>query len=356
MFARASQILSLSSDVRRRVLRVYAILLAFNVGAWVLTLLAARSYPLLLPAGVLAYTFGLRHAVDADHIAAIDNSTRKLIQQGDRPVGVGFFFSLGHSTIVVLLTALIAVSSAFVNQIPALRSVGSVVGTGASALFLLLIGAVNLIVFLDIYRMFRGISRGGAYDEQTLEDFLDQRGLLARFFRPAFRLIRRSWHLYPLGVLFGLGFDTATEVAVLGLAATSGAGHVPIGLILLLPVLFAAGMSLVDTTDGVMMLGAYGWAFVKPIRKLYYNLTITLISVIIAFVIGGIEALAVVGTELHLQGGVWTAASSLDFGELGVGIVGTLVLVWVGSTLFYRWKGYDRLPVQPRTLEGDRAA
>jgi len=335
---------------------VYGLLLVLNVGVWILTLLAARSYPLLLPAGVLAYTFGLRHASTPDHIAAIDNSTRKLMQQGERPVGVGFFFSLGHSTIVVLLTVLIAISSAVIDQMPELRSIGGVVGTSVSALFLLLIGLVNLVVFLDIYRMFRGISRGGAYDEQSLEDFLDQRGLLARFFRPAFRLIQRSWHLYPLGVLFGLGFDTATEVAVLGLAATSGAGHVPILLILLLPALFAAGMSLVDTTDGVMMLGAYGWAFVKPIRKLYYNLTITLVSVIIAFVIGGIEALAVIGSELHLEGGLWSVASNLDFGTLGIGIVATLVIVWLSSTLFYRWKGYDRLPVRVTALEGDRGA
>jgi high-affinity nickel-transport protein len=346
LLSQAARILSSSKELRRRVIGVYAFLLSFNALAWGLTLIASTRYPILLPTAFLAYSFGLRHAVDADHIAAIDNTTRKLMQDGARPVAVGLFFSLGHSTIVVLLSIAIALSAAFVSDVPTLQSIGGLIGTGVSAGFLLLIGLINLVVLLDIYRMFRQVSAGGSYDEQSLDDYLNNRGLLARVFRPALRLIRHSWHMYPLGVLFGLGFDTASEVALLGLAATSGASHVPIWYILLLPMVFAAGMSLVDTTDGVLMLGAYGWAYMKPIRKLYYNLNITLVSVIIAFVIGGVEALNVIGNELGLHGGIWSVADRLDFGLIGVAIVAIFVASWVISTLFYRWKRYDDLPVR----------
>jgi high-affinity nickel-transport protein len=193
--------------------------------------------------------------------------------------------------------------------------------------------------------MFRRVSQGGAYDEESLEDFLQNRGLLARLLRPALRLIRKSWHMYPLGILFGLGFDTASEVALLGLAATSGANHVPIYFILILPALFAAGMSLVDATDGIMMLGAYGWAYVKPIRKLYYNLNITLVSVLIAFLIGGIEILSIIGDRFGLSGGIWDFVGGLDFGIIGFGIIAIFVLSWGISTIIYRRRGYDDLPV-----------
>jgi high-affinity nickel-transport protein len=345
VLATAIRLARTSSDLRSRILRVYGFLLAFNVGAWALALVASASYPILLPTAFLAYTFGLRHAVDADHIAAIDNTTRKLMQDGQRPVGVGLFFSLGHSTIVVALSVLIAISAGIVSDIPTFREVGGLIGTTVSAVFLLVIGLINLVVLIDIYRMFRRVSRGGTYDEQSLEDFLNNRGLLARIFRPMLRLIRTSWQMYPLGVLFGLGFDTASEVALLGLAATSGASHIPVAYILILPALFAAGMSLVDATDGILMLGAYGWAYIKPIRKLYYNLNITLISVIIAFGIGGIEALAVVADRLGLRGGIWDWVANLDFGLLGFAIVAVFVLSWGISTAIYRWKRYDDLPV-----------
>ena len=345
MIANAIQLLKTSSELRNRIVRVYGFLLVFNLGAWLLAIVASVQYPILLPTAFLAYTFGLRHAVDADHIAAIDNTTRKLMQDGQRPVGVGLFFSLGHSTIVVALSVLIALSAGFVSAIPTLSEIGSLIGTAVSAIFLLVIGAINLVVLIDIYRMFRKVSAGGAYDEETLEDFLNNRGLLARLFRPALRMIRKSWHMYPLGVLFGLGFDTASEVALLGLAATSGANHVPIAYILILPALFAAGMSLIDTTDGVMMLGAYGWAYVKPIRKLYYNLNITLVSVLIAFVVGGIEVLSIVANRFDLHGGIWNVIGNLDFGLIGVGIIAIFVLSWGISTLIYRRKGYDHLPV-----------
>src|SRR4051812_42047601 len=337
-----------SRSIRRRIVLMYVVLIAFNVICWGIALVASGPYPILLPSAVLAYTFGLRHAVDADHIAAIDNTTRKLMQEGQRPVGVGLFFSLGHSSIVVGLTVLIAISAGIISDIPTFAEVGGLIGTAVSATFLIVIGVINLIVLVDVYRMFRTVSRGGAYDEESLEDFLNNRGLLARIFRPMLRSITKSWHMYPLGVLFGLGFDTASEVALLGLAATSGASHIPVGYILILPMLFAAGMSLVDTTDGILMLGAYGWAYFKPIRKLYYNLNITLVSVIIAFGIGGIEVLSLVGEKFGLTGGLGDWIATLDSTLIGVGIIAVFLGSWAISTVVSRWKGYDDLPVESR--------
>jgi high-affinity nickel-transport protein len=355
MLATTRRLLTTSSALRDRIVRVYVFLVAFNVVAWALALAVSVQYPILLPTAFLAYTFGLRHAVDADHIAAIDNTTRKLMQDGGRPVGVGLFFSLGHSTIVVALSVLIAISAGLISDVPALRQIGSLVGTAISAGFLLLIGLINLAVLVDITRMFRGVAHGGTYDEEDLEDYLDNRGLLARVFRPAMRVIRKSWHMYPLGILFGLGFDTASEVALLGLAATSGANHVPVLAMLVLPALFAAGMSLIDTTDGILMLGAYGWAYIKPIRKLYYNLNITLVSVLIAFAIGGIEVLSVLADGFGLRGGLWDWAGQLDFTIVGLGIIAVFLLSWGLSTLVYRWKGYDDLPVKRSPPKVSRA-
>jgi high-affinity nickel-transport protein len=361
MLTTLRRLLGSSGGLRNRVVAVYAFLVVFNLVAWALAIASSTAYPIMLPTAFLAYTFGLRHAVDADHIAAIDNSTRKLMQDGERPVGVGLFFSLGHSTIVVGLTVLVAISAGIISDIPAARQVGGLIGTAVSGTFLLVIGIINLVVLLDIYRMFRQVSAGGSYDEESLEDFLNNRGLLARLLRPMLRLIRKSWHMYPLGILFGLGFDTASEVALLGLAATSGAGHLPVPLILILPALFAAGMCTIDATDGILMLGAYGWAYVKPIRKLYYNLNITLVSVLIAFVVGGIEILTIVASEFHLTGGIWDAVTGVDFGLIGVAIVAVFLVSWGASTLIYRWKGYDNLASSPATnasaLDGiDRAA
>ena len=353
MVANALSLLRSPSPVRTRIIRLYAFLIAFNVVAWVLALAALASYPILLPTAFLAYSFGLRHAVDADHIAAIDNTTRKLMSDGQRPVGVGLFFSLGHSTVVVALSLVIALSAGIISDIPTFREIGGLIGTSVSALFLLLIGMINLVVLVDVYRMFRKVAGGGAYSEESLEEFLNSRGLLARLFRPMLRVIRRSWHMYPLGLLFGLGFDTASEVALLGLAAASGVNHVPIIYILVLPALFAAGMSLVDATDGVLMLSAYGWAYIKPIRKLYYNLNITLVSVLIAFAIGGVEVLSVIGNRLSLSGGVWDLVADLDFGLIGLAVIGIFAVSWTTSTLIYRWKGYDQLPTQPAATGGE---
>ncbi len=352
------RLLGTSPELRRRVVAVYAFIVVFNLAAWALAVAASASYPILLPTAFLAYTFGLRHAVDADHIAAIDNSTRKLMQDGQRPVAVGTFFSLGHSTVVVALSVLVALSAGIVSAIPAAERIGGLIGTVVSATFLLVIGLINLAVLLDIWRMFREVREGGEYSEESLEDFLNHRGLMARILRPALRLVRRSWHMYPLGFLFGLGFDTASEVALLGLAATSGAGGVPVAYILILPALFAAGMCAVDTTDGVLMLGAYGWAYVKPVRKLYYNLNITLMSAIIAFAIGGIEVLGIVATEFGLAGGIWGFVTGLDFGLVGIGVIGLFVASWAISTLVYRWKGYDDLlpAAEPAPFDEGREA
>lgn len=347
MLGSVSQVFKESnSDLRARVIGIYAFLIGANVLLWMLTLAASTRYAFLLPTGLLAYSFGLRHAVDADHISAIDNVTRKLMQEGKRPVAVGFFFSLGHSTIVVGLCAALAAASVAVQKaLPGLRTTGGLIGTLVSATFLYLIAALNLMILWDVFKTFRRVTRGGSYDEQRVEEFLAQRGLLSRFFKPLFRLINHSWNMYPVGFLFGLGFDTASEVAILAISATSATQGVPLLYIMLLPLLFTAGMSLADTTDGVMMLGAYGWAFIKPIRKLYYNLNITLISVLVAVVVGTIEVLGIIATELNLGGPFWGTVSNLDFENLGFAIIGIFVVSWAVSTIVYKVKKYEHIEV-----------
>src|SRR6266567_4605258 len=277
-----------SSDLRGRIIGIYAFLISANILVWVLAFLTFYRYPLLLGTALIAYTFGLRHAVDADHISAIDNVTRKLMQENKRPVAVGFFFSLGHSTIVVALSVVIAATAAAVKNFDNLKFIGGLIGTSISAIFLYLIAILNMVVLWEIFQAFQRVKRDGEYNEQTLEEFLDQRGLMARFFRPLLRVTDRSWKMYPVGLLFGLGFDTATQIGILGVAALPIAKGLPVWSILIFPALFTAGMCLVDTTNSVLMLGAYGWAFVKPIRKLYYNMNITLVSVLVAVVIGTI--------------------------------------------------------------------
>jgi len=347
----------LLDDLRLRIAAIYALLATFNVAAWIWAVVAFRHYPLLLGTALLAYSFGLRHAVDADHIAAIDNVTRKLMQDGKRAVGVGFFFSLGHSTIVVLASVAIAATAmAFKSRLDTMQTVGGIVGTLVSAAFLLAIAAVNIVILVSVHRIFQRVKQGGGYAADDLDILLANRGFLARLFRPLFRLIRHSWQMYPIGFLFGLGFDTATEVGLLGISAAAASKGLPIWSILIFPALFTAGMSLVDTTDGVLMLGAYGWAFRRPLRKLYYNLTITFISVIVAVVIGGLETLGLIGSELALTGRFWDAVGRLNdnFGVLGFAIIGIFTASWVVSLIYYRIRGYDRLDVGP--LNSDVAA
>ena len=332
--------------MRGKVIGIYGILFAFNVAAWLWAIVAFRHYPLLLGTALLAYSFGLRHAVDADHIAAIDNVTRKLMQEGKRPVAVGFMFSLGHSTIVVLGSAAIAATAlALQHRMDGARVVGGVVGTLVSAVFLFGIAIVNLVVLRSIYRAFVRVRNGAPYVDEDFDMLLASRGFLARLFRPMFAMIRRSWHMYPLGVLFGLGFDTATEIGLLGISAAEASKGLPLWSIMAFPALFAAGMSLIDTTDNILMLGAYGWAFIKPVRKLYYNMTITFVSVVVALVVGGIEALGLVASEFHWSGLFWDAVLKLNgnFGALGYFIIGVFVLSWVLSIVIYKWRRFDEL-------------
>ncbi len=335
-----------ASKTRSKVLGIYGILLLFNLAAWLWALIAFRHYPVLLGTAFLAYSFGLRHAVDADHIAAIDNVTRKLMQEGKRPVAVGFMFSMGHSTVVVLGSAVIALTAlSLQHRLDAVKHIGGVVGTVVSTLFLFGIAIVNLVVLRSVYRSFQRVRHGGRYVEEDLDLLLCGGGFLSRLFRPMFAMIRHSWHMYPLGILFGMGFDTATEIGLLGISAVEVAKGLSLWSVLVFPVLFAAGMSLIDTTDNILMLGAYGWAFVKPIRKLYYNMTITLVSAIVAIVVGGIEALGLLAGQFHHQGTFWGLVEKLNqnFGTLGYFIIGLFALSWIVSVSIYKWRRYDDL-------------
>ncbi len=338
-----------AAGLRRKVLGLYGILIAANGLAWLWALVAFRDHPVLLGTALLAYTFGLRHAVDADHIAAIDNVTRKLMQEGKRPSSVGFFFSLGHSTVVVIGSLLIAATTAALQgRFAWFKAVGSTIGTSVSAFFLFAVALANVAILISVYRTFKRVQAGGKLVEADLDLLLSQRGLLGCLFRPLFRIVAASWHMYPLGLLFGLGFDTATEIGVLGISAAEASSGLSIWSILVFPALFTAGMSLVDTTDGILMLGAYGWAFVKPIRKLYYNMTITLVSVLVAFLIGGVEILGLLAERFGLDGGVWRFIGALNenFGAIGYLIIGLFVVAWVISAAIYRIKGYDRIEVR----------
>jgi high-affinity nickel-transport protein len=335
-----------SGSLKAKVIALYALLLGFNLVAWGWAFVAFHRFPVLLGTAFLAYSFGLRHAVDADHIAAIDNVTRKLMQEGKRPVSVGLMFSLGHSTIVIAGSIAIAAAAlALQHRIDGIREVGGVIGTVVSTLFLFGIAIVNLVVLHSVYRSFVRVRRGEPYVDEDFDLLLGNRGFLARLFRPMFRLIRHSWHMYPLGILFGLGFDTATEIGLLGISAAEASKGLSLWSILVFPVLFAAGMSLIDATDNVLMLGAYGWAFVKPIRKLYYNITITAVSVVVAFAVGGIEALGLLVGKLHLTGGVWGVVSNLNenFGLLGYCIILLFAGSWILSIVIYKWRRLDDL-------------
>jgi nickel/cobalt transporter (NiCoT) family protein len=282
--------------------------------------------------GALAYTLGMRHAFDADHIAAIDNTTRKLVNEGKRPLSVGFFFSLGHSTIVFVLALLLnfgirQLDSQVKDNTSALHNVTNVVGTSVSGFFLYLIAALNAVILVGILRVFREM-RSGSFNDKELEERLDKRGLMNRFLGPLARKVDTPWKIYPIGVLFGLGFDTATEVAFLVLAGSVVVSGLPFYAVLSLPILFAAGMSLFDTADGCFMNFAYDWAFARPIRKVYYNLTITGLSVFVAFFIGTVELVGLLGQELGLDHGFWAFLGSFNINTAGFVIVGIFVVTW----------------------------
>ncbi len=283
--------------------------------------------------GITAYTLGLRHAFDADHIAAIDNTTRKLMNDGKRPLSVGFWFSLGHSSIVFGLCLLLAMGvRALAAQVDTdsstLHTVLGLIGTGVSGIFLYIIGIINLVILLGIVKIFRRM-RHGQFDEPALEEQLNKRGLMNRLFGGVNRLVTRPWQMYVVGLLFGLGFDTATEVSLLVLAGGAAAFSLPWYAILTLPVLFAAGMSLLDALDGCFMNFAYGWAFSKPVRKIYYNLVITGLSVAVALIIGSIELISILVDKAGIHTGPLAAIGGLDLNNVGYAIVAIFVLAWI---------------------------
>jgi nickel/cobalt transporter (NiCoT) family protein len=327
---------------------LYAVLVTANAIAWLWAWLLFADRPALLGTALLAYILGIRHAVDADHIAAIDNVVRKLMQDGKRPLGAGFFFALGHSTVVILASAAIALTAtAFQDRIQAFKSLGGGIGTAVSASFLLGIGLINVIVLRGVWRTFRRARRGERLEASALQEALPGGAFIARVCGPLFRAISRSWHMYPLGLLFGLGFDTATEIGLLGISAPQAAQGLPVWSILVFPALFTAGMALIDTTDSILMVEAYGWAFINPIRKLWYNLTLTAASIAVAIFIGGVEAAGLIAGKFALEGPLWKAIADLngDLTNFGFIVIGVFATSWICSVLIYRWKRYDDVAI-----------
>ena len=339
---------------RPRSLRATIVALALLIGAanllaWFWALAAFHLYPVLLGTAFLAYGFGLRHAVDADHIAAIDNATRKLMQEGKRPAALGLYFALGHSTVVAIAAVAVAATAGWLRQgFPRLQEVGGFVGTGLSALVLLAVAIVNLFIFAAVWKSFRRVRDGETLQACELESLVAGQGMLARLLRPLFRLVTRSWHMFAIGLLFGLGFDTATEIGLLGISASEAAHGLSLSAIMVFPALFTAGMSLIDAADSVLMVGAYGWAFSKPVRKLYYNLTITFASVVVALLVGGVEVLGLAADQLNLTGPFWSAIAALNdhFGSLGYVILAIFAASWLGSMAIYRLKRYGELEIE----------
>ncbi|MGD0249716.1 MAG: HoxN/HupN/NixA family nickel/cobalt transporter, partial [Thermoplasmata archaeon] len=289
----------LSPQERRGATIIFSAIIAATVGGLALTFIIGQTYGIFIGLAILSYTLGLRHGVDADHICAIDNTTRKLLQDGQKPYTVGTWFSLGHSTIVMGMLVGLVVAARFVLSVyPTFASVGAVVGTGISAGFLYVIAFINLLIFWEVYLIFKGL-KAGTLDNDKLEAQLNSRGFMNRYFNWLFKFVNKPWQIYPVGVLFGLGFDTATEVTLIAVTVTVGTAAVgfPLWAVLILPFMFACGMVLTDTSDGISMRYAYGWAFANPIRKVFYNLTLTLISVMVAFIVGTIEILGVLASE-----------------------------------------------------------
>jgi high-affinity nickel-transport protein len=336
-----------SGDERRSLWGMGAFILLLHVVGW--GVLIGRVAPhrtasgqlMGVGLGVTAYTLGMRHAFDADHIAAIDNTTRKLMGQGKRPLSVGFWFSLGHSSVVFTMVALLAfgvraLTAQLGDSQSTLQRTTSLWGTAVSGLFLILIGLLNLAALIGILKVFRGMRRGG-FDETAFEEQLDKRGFLNRILGRVTKAVTKPWHMYPIGVLFGLGFDTVTEVGLLVVAGGAAASNLPWWAILTLPVLFAAGMSLLDTIDGSFMNFAYGWAFAKPIRKIYYNITITALSVAVALLIGGIELLSILTERLGITTGILARIGSVDLNSVGYWIVGLFVATWLAALAVWRF-------------------
>ena len=334
--------------LRGRLVVIYAALAILNGGGWIWAFACFGNRPDLLGIALVVYGLGLRHAVDADHIAAIDNVTRKLMQEKQQPVAVGFFFAMGHSAVVVLATAAVALVAGLAESLQTVREIGGLIGTSVSALFLLAIAAMNLAVFFSVYQTYRRVKLGASPREEELDLILNH-SWFARLCRPLFKLVTRSYHMVLLGFLFGLGFDTATEVAMFGISAAQAAKGLSVLAVLVFPLLFAAGMALADTTDGVMMLGAYRWAAVKPMRKLRYNMTITLMSVLVATVVGALETLNLLKDRFLLVGRFWDKIGTVNdsFQLVGAGIVVVFAAIWVGSLLIARFNDPAEIDLRP---------
>lgn len=331
-----------SGKERIRIILLYVpIIVATAIGFAASTIIGKMSV-VLAGLGIVAYVLGLRHGVDADHIAAIDNTTRKLMQEGKDPLSVGTWFSLGHSTIVVgLIVALVFFTRTVAGAIPSLQSNGAIIGTAVSGAFLWLIGLMNVAIAMSIYRIYRDL-RAGKKGREELEELLNKRGFLNRYFHSLFRIVSKPWQIYPIGVLFGLGFDTASEVALIAISVGADvSGAIPLWMILVLPFMFTCGMVLVDTTDGIAMRKAYGWAFQRPIRKIYYNLTLTVISVMVALAIGTVEVIQVFSLELKPSGIFWTWILGLNFSEIGYFVVAIFAVTWIFSMGYYKFKGIE---------------
>jgi high-affinity nickel-transport protein len=323
---------------RARIVAILGGLIILNVGAWLWALLSFHDRPALLGMALIVYGLGLRHAIDADHIVAIDNVTRKLVEENQRPISVGLFFAMGHSAIILFGSALIACSAGLVGAFERLNGIGETVGTAASALFLFAIAVANMAILVRMSANYRRIRRGCSPLEASLA--LENRGFVTRILRPFFRLVSRSWHMFPLGLLLGFGVDTATEIAMFGLSAAQAAKGASVMTILVFAVLFCAGMVLVDTMDGVVMLRAYEWAFVRPARKIYYNMVVTLVSVMAAILVGGIEAFDLIGRTFDLKGLFWSVITSAgeSFDRLGLGVIVLFLAIWILAGVTYRRK------------------
>ena len=334
----------LSPNEKVKIVTIYSFLGLATVLAFVASAVVGRLTVLLAGLGIVAYVLGLRHGMDADHIAAIDNTTRKLMQdKNQRPFTVGLWFSLGHSVIVsALVVGLIFATRTVLSHLPALQSSGPVIATSVSGIFLLLIGMVNVLIVFNIYRSFKELKQG-KLNQTELESQMENRGF-NRYFKALFKIVKSPWQIFPIGVLFGLGFDTATQVALIAFSVGIGvSSSAPLWTILVLPLMFTCGMVLIDTTDGVTMRVAYGWAFLNPIRKIYYNLTITVISVLVAFVIGAVELLQVIATELNLTGAFWDWLGSLDFETIGLVIIVMFLASWLVSVAIWKYRRIDEI-------------
>jgi len=352
-----SELFGMSKPEKATLVLVYGSIIAVSATAFVAFTYLGTVYKVFAGLGALAYVFGLRHGFDADHIAAIDNVTRKLMQQGKRPLTVGTWFSIGHSVVVAGMCIAIALfTKSVVGQVSSLTTSASTGGLGIfstffSGAFLFILGGINVVIVLDIYKIFKGL-KNRELDNNALEEALAKRGIMNRIFGKFFKVVNSPWQMFPVGVVFGAGFDTTTEVVIIGIAvgiATTAVG-VPLWAILILPVLFGAGICVIDTSDAISMRLAYGWAFLNPIRKVYYNLTITVISVLVAFAVGGVEMLQVVSGEFNLSGPFWDFFNNLDFESMGYVIISTFVGAWVFSMWWYKHKKYETEYAAPERL------